>query len=29
VEAVATGDPLRMRDTAEAFRLRELWERIR
>ena len=29
VEAVATGDPLKMRDTAEAFRLRELWERIR
>ena len=29
VEAVATGDPMKMRDTAEAFELRQLWERIR
>lgn len=29
VEAVATGDPMKMRDTADAFRLRTLWERIR
>ena len=29
VDAVATNDPMKMRDTAEAFRLRELWEKIR
>ena len=29
VEAVATGDPLKMGDAAEAFALRGLWENIR
>jgi len=29
VDAVASGDPSKVRDTADAFRLRELWERIR
>ena len=28
-EAVSTGDPLRLRDTADAFALRELWNKIR
>ncbi len=29
IEAVATDDPMKMRDTAEAFTLRELWNLIR
>jgi|GEM_PF-6501631 len=29
VEAIQTGDPLKMRDTALAFELTQLWEKIR
>ena len=29
IEAVATDDPMRMRDTAEAWKLQKLWEQIR
>ena len=29
VEAVATSDPMKMRDPADAFKLKTLWERIR
>lgn len=29
VEAITVGDPLKMKDTMEAWRLRELWEKIR
>ena len=29
IEAIATGDPMKMRDTAEAWKLQKLWEQIR
>ena len=29
VEAIQTGDPLKVRDTAQAFEVRELWKKIR